>query len=323
MLLAMQQDQGVSEAWLDEKKKYFGMPGIRTEQFLAHTLKTVFEGYQVQNLYDSFLFIEDPGAVKSSWRVRLTDQGVITMLNQPQAKKIGWKEALPVGMSDTPIISMEDQIYRMKDMIPLALGMEQEKKRLMLYQAVMSYEKRGIFTWPVIGTLPDFTKESYYECRSEQESAYEVTVLRVMLSMRNATEDAAVLSALFSVVCNQVLQKIFPYHADQIKAGCALADEGRSIFCRVLPDEEYMPPMHCVTVDLIETQESERGLTAVLRRNSADFFLACGAWLKRAKSDSLSMESVMLSYAQKQLGKEPDEYRGEEKLLGLLEEESK
>lgn len=320
MLLFMQQEQGVSEAWLDKKKQQFGMPDIGTEQFLMHAVNLVFEEYKVQNLYDSFLFIEEGGMVKSNWNIKLTDQGLIELLNRPEEmQKID--DSGMIGMSDTPAVCMEDRIFRLKEMTPLALGIEQEKKRLMLYQAVLDSEKRGVFAWPEIGGVPDFTRESYYECSKRQEYIKETTVLRVMLPMRNAADDAAVLSALFSVVCNQVLLSIFPYHTDAIRAGCVIAHEGRSMFCRIFPEKEYMPLPHCVTVDLIETQSVEQGLTAVLRRNSKDFFRACSSWLERAKDDLLSKEHVLFEYAQKQLGKEPDEYKGAQKLLGILGED--
>ncbi len=317
MLLEMQQEQGVSEEWIAHRQVQFGMAELRTEAFLKHVLNIVFEGHQVQNLYDSFLFMEETGCIQSNWRIRLTDPGLISRLNERDRAECSEPEAA-VGMSDVPVVCMKDQVYRLQDMAVLALGMEQEKKRLLLYQAFMTCETQGIFTWPEIGGIPDFSRESYYEKRMGEQKPYEVTVLRMMLSMKEATEETEVLSALFSLVCNQVFSVVFPYHKDAICTGSAMKNEGRSIFCRILPEEEFEPPSHCVTVDLIETQPFEQGLTAVIRRNSKDFFDTCTEWLERAKEDPLSKEASILAYAQKQLGKEPEQYRAAQKLLNLL-----
>ncbi len=323
MLRDMQQEEGVSEEWLNQKKVQFGMKKFRTEAFLRQAVYEVFDGLQISNLYDSFLFIEEQGYAQSKWRIRLTDAGLITRLNEVRQLKYQSEGIISLGFNHTPIFCLEDQFYHLSEMAVLALGMEQEKKRFMLYQAKLKIETRGIFAWPESGESTDFGWESYFELPLKDEKPYEVTILRIMLSIKDAAEDITLLSALFSLVCDQVLVSVFPYHKKAIRAGSAFKDMGRSIFGRVLLDEAYEPPSHCVTVDLIETQAFEQGLTAVIRRNSKDFFDACLIWLEKAKQEPSSKEAALLSYAQKQLGKNPEEYRAIERLLALFERDTK
>lgn len=321
LLLAMEQERGVSEAWVKKQQERFGMEALGTEEFLTHVLHAVFPDYQVSNLYDTFLFQEETEERRGSWWIRLTDRAAMELLNEAGDKGALCSESdLPAGKEKTEIVSFPDQVYHIRDMAPLLAALDQENKRMILYQAAVSHEKRGTFAFPAAEGVPDFSRESYYEeeVRTPMRTM-ETTLLRVLIPLTDAGQDSRILSALLSVVSGQVLLELFPYHQGAVSACCTWDSERRSLISRIIPEEENGPSEHCITVDLVENGPWEQGLTALLRQNSREFFEACRGWLSRAKQDAGSREAALLLYAQAQLGRPAEELDGAGQLLALLQ----
>ncbi|MBQ8637944.1 MAG: hypothetical protein IJ468_02110 [Lachnospiraceae bacterium] len=320
LLFAMEQEGGVSEQWIRKQQERFGMENLGTEEFLTHVLHVVFPGIAVSNLYDTFLFQEEAAQNRSSWTVRLTDRGALALLSQAQEEETdSGEQGIPVNpfaMTRGNVL-IEDQIFHVSDLSPLLADLDQEKKRLILYQAVMSCEKKGVFSFPAREGGTDYSLESYLE---EKKSAgpYEVTMLRIVIPPKHPSEESSYLSALLSLVCSQVLRELFPWNPKEAVACCDLETEQRCIFNRVRMNEEDRPAVHCITVDILETGKREAGLTAVLRINSRELFCACRNWLLRVRADVNSEEGRLMAYAHQQLGKSMEEWDGTGKLLELL-----
>lgn len=334
LLLAMERENGVPEAWLLKQQQRLGMDSMGSEEFLRQVLKTVFPEYPVMNLYDSFLFWESPEAdgLKSSWRIRLTDRELMRRLNweeSPAGIDQGMKEdpcakeersvKNPVSEgSEKETLHFSNQIYTAGSFLPLMTVRDQDKKRMILYQVTAKQICLGRFSYPVQNGVIQWKQETYEEtemsdggktgvsdgsrtddcakCGNENAGTFETTLLRILIPQKTREDNPAFDSALLSFVCNQVLPELFPWNKGEIEACCQRTRGNRSILIGLEPEEDQKPSEHCITLDLLETGAHERGLNALLRICTRELMQACADWLRRAAGDHESNEGQLFAF---------------------------
>lgn len=294
LLLLMGQENGISEGALSKQKQRFGMESMTTEEFLKTILHTVLPDYPVQNIYDTFSFQEELQFPKGKWRIRLSDACAQELLRKDEAMSGIFVRRS--GMSCYP-----DLIYTLEGASPLGSVIYQDEAAVQLYQAKIRQSCPGMFFVGEAKKREDYGRIAYekYEQKqaSVQSSAYEAVLLKLTVRCKDSTEKKA-LARMFAAVCNEVLEKVFPYNAGQITACCMEhGDSGKaSIVPRMQSDFVWKDGL---SVYLIENQ-NEHGLAAILHQNIRHFLHMCRAWLETAVNNPQSKEAAVMEYLMKQ-----------------------
>lgn len=207
-----------------------------------------------------------------------------------------------------------DLIYTLEGASPLGSVIYQDEAAVQLYQAKVIRNRPGMFFVGEAKKQEDYGCIAYekYEQKqvSGQSSAYEAVFLKLTIRYKDSTEKKA-LARMFAAVCNEVLEKIFPYNRGQITACCM--EHGDSKKARIIPrvqSEDKDPENSAspnsdfasrdgLSVYLIENQK-EHGLAAILHQNIRHFLHMCRVWLEQAVNDPQSKEAAVMEYLMKQ-----------------------
>lgn len=291
LLLVLQQEGGVSEKWLNRQKKRFGMEELQTEEFLRTAVESVCPNDQIQNIYDAFLFQEEPGQLSGSWRVRLTDAGIL--------EQIRGEDSLCADSYRYP-----DCLYQLQQLSPLGSSISQGARMTQLYQTQLQISCRGVFHLPETGKASDFDSVSYEKWKEEREllpGGCETVVLQLGISCRESGE-RRLLEELLGAVCNEVLGELFPWNKGELAACCSRNEKEQKERSPVpgvqLPDgqpERRDAEDHVLCLWLVE-RNGEHGLTALLHQNSGRLIQACRRWLERADEEPTSREAALMNY---------------------------